>query len=389
MKQETNNEMDLLLRQLARRQDVFAPGAEDHLDADELSAYAENVVPVKARARYTAHLAECSRCRDLVVQLSASAGVVIAEQTEKVSGPSGWRKFLASLFSPMVLRYAAPALGLIVVAAIGLVVLRRDRAPDYVSQVQNEQPRPAAGVAQLTEADSRQQQTNDSLTKPSDATANKEVPTKNSPQLSPTPVPEGTRAAADQNERSAKAPEPKPEAQPVVAAAEPPAPATKTDVISDEKRQQSKDIEQKQEAEVKVTPADDSKKNFEVDRVAKLSEEPATARAREAKRKSEIGFVTGVASGAAAPASAPREESGRDDKDSSAETKTVAGRTFRKRGGIWIDTAYDAPRATMNLNRGSEAYRSLVADEPAIKTITDQLDGEIIVVWKGRAYHIH
>jgi hypothetical protein len=31
----------------------------------------------------------------------------------------------------------------------------------------------------------------------------------------------------------------------------------------------------------------------------------------------------------------------------------------------------------------------LIADEPAIKTIADQLDGEIIVVWKGRAYHIH
>ena len=30
-----------------------------------------------------------------------------------------------------------------------------------------------------------------------------------------------------------------------------------------------------------------------------------------------------------------------------------------------------------------------VADEPAVKTIADQLDGEIVVVWKGRAYRIH
>jgi hypothetical protein len=90
MKQETNNEMDLLLRQWGQRQDVFAPDAEDHLDVDELSAYAENVLPVKTRARYTVHLAECSRCRELVVQLSASAGVVIAEQTDRVSVPLGW-----------------------------------------------------------------------------------------------------------------------------------------------------------------------------------------------------------------------------------------------------------------------------------------------------------
>jgi len=30
-----------------------------------------------------------------------------------------------------------------------------------------------------------------------------------------------------------------------------------------------------------------------------------------------------------------------------------------------------------------------VGDEPAIKTIADTLDGEIIVVWKGRTYRIH
>ena len=71
MKQETNNEMDLLLRRLGRQQDIFAPDAGDHLDADELTAYAENVLPVKTRARYTEHLAECSRCRELVVRLSA------------------------------------------------------------------------------------------------------------------------------------------------------------------------------------------------------------------------------------------------------------------------------------------------------------------------------
>ena len=71
-----------------------------------------------------------------------------------------------------------------------------------------------------------------------------------------------------------------------------------------------------------------------------------------------------------------------------AEMRVVAGRRFRKQDGRWVDIAYDS-RETMNLQRGSEAYRTIVADEPAIKTIADQLDGEIIVVWKGRAYHIH
>ena len=129
MKQETNNEIDLLLRRLSRRQDAPVSDADsDHLDADELSAYAENALPAAARARYTEHLADCSKCREVVVQLSGSVPVVVAKETVPVVASSGLRKFLASFFSPMVLRYAVPALGLIVVAVIGFSVLRSRRA---------------------------------------------------------------------------------------------------------------------------------------------------------------------------------------------------------------------------------------------------------------------
>src|SRR5215216_6357666 len=137
MKQETKNEMDLLLRRLGRRHEpTVSNAAGEHLDADELSAYAENALPAAARTRYTAHLAECSRCREIVVQLSSSIGVVSATESA-VSGPSVWRRFFAGLFTPMVVRYAAPALGLIVVAVIGFVVLRRDQTAQYVTQVSN------------------------------------------------------------------------------------------------------------------------------------------------------------------------------------------------------------------------------------------------------------
>src|SRR5215208_6222286 len=141
MRQETNNEMDLLLRRLSRRQDAPMPDA-NHLDADELSAYAENALPAAARARYTEHLADCSQCRKLVVQLGSAVGFAPAVAPVTVVGASGLRKFLASLFSPMVLRYAVPALGLIVVAAIGFVVLRqRKNAEGLMARVE---PQPAA-----------------------------------------------------------------------------------------------------------------------------------------------------------------------------------------------------------------------------------------------------
>jgi len=390
MKQETNNEMDLLLRRVGRRQDVFAPGTQDHLDADELNAYAENVLPAKTRARYTAHLAECSRCRDLVVRLSASAGVVIADQAEKVSALSGWRKFLASLLSPMVLRYAVPALGLIVVAAIGIVVLRGDRMTEQVSQVQPVQTQTGRVLTQQDEANKQPQNSivYDSINKPADVPANKVAPTKEL-QKSPAPVAQATPTPADviQSAPAAKAAAPKPaEAQPVTVAAEPPPPA-KIDDVSD-KRKQNEDAARKQEAEVKVAKDEEAKKNYMIDgAVAGRGEVATTSTARPRAAKSRLGVGDlASAQGAAAPQSGRREGSDRD--DSSSETRSVAGRRFRKQGGVWVDTAYEAPRATMDLKRGSEPYRTLIADEPQIKTIADQLDGEIIVMWKGRAYRI-
>src|SRR5918996_442158 len=104
MRQETNNEIDLLLRRLGRRQEVSVTDSDsDHLDADELSAFAENALPAAARARYTEHLADCSKCREIVVQLSGSVPIVAAKETVTVAAPSGLLKFLAGFFSPMVL----------------------------------------------------------------------------------------------------------------------------------------------------------------------------------------------------------------------------------------------------------------------------------------------
>ena len=54
-----------------------------------------------------------------------------------------------------------------------------------------------------------------------------------------------------------------------------------------------------------------------------------------------------------------------------------------------MDTAYQSGRATVEVARSSEQYRALVADETEIRKIADQLDGEVIMVWKGKAYRIH
>ncbi len=368
--------MDLLLRRLARQQEISAQG--DHLDADELSSYAENVLPPAARGRYTQHLAECARCRDLVVQLSSSAGVVVAQESAKVPIPSALRKFLASLFSPMVLRYAVPALGLIVVAAIGFMVSRKE------------------GASNSPVADARYEQSNQAP-----------VVATQSQQSSSSPENQSFSVYDSNSNESRNKTERKP-AEPGAAAsnAEPASPVT-TDTSQDAKRQ-AKKVDEEREAEAKeaeppkpaATVADVQKveppKQEAAAQTVTVTDEPAKAKTENrsvddlavttpgaARKRAESGIAGGIA--AARPMAQRGDAADKDKND--AETRTVAGRRFRKQGGVWIDTAYNSQNLT-ELRRGSEQYRGLVGDEPAIKQIADQLDGEIIVIWKGKAYKI-
>lgn len=380
MRQETNNEMDLLLRRLARQHETSASG--DHLDADELSSYAENVLPPVARARYTEHLAECARCRDLVVQLSSSAGVVVAPETANVSAPSALRKFLASLFSPMVLRYAVPALGLVVVAAIGFMVSRNGgTANSPIADVRYKQPDqglvPSSQPQQPSSSPEKQSSgfydNNESSSKA--ATVHDSIPKSGAAASNAAPVsPVTTDASKDTETQTKKAEE---QQQPETKEAEAPKPAA---AVSDLKKLEPKQEAAQQTVTVRDEPAAEKAKTEDRSGVGDF----AVASPGVARKRAEPGSAGGAA--AIKPMAAQRDDAADKDKND-AETRTVAGRRFRKQGGVWIDTAYSSQSLT-ELRRGSEHYRGLVGDEPAIKQIADQLDGEIIVVWKGKAYKI-
>ena len=384
MRQETNKEMDLLLRRLGRRDGATVPDAAGgHLDADELSSYAENAVPAAARARYTAHLAECRRCRDLVVQLSASAGVVHAAETATVSKPSVWRTFLASLFTPMVLRYAAPALGLIIVAAIGFVILRRDRPADSVAQVTNNEQRPvAAPPAQTASSPAFDSQSDASPATPP-ASAGKVIGQKDNLQTEAAPAGNAApvvTSAPTEVSKDAAAAQPKVEQQPSPANEPPPPKPAPTP--ADENRWISEEAKKK---EAPAPPTAAAASPASQNRAFRMQEREDQA-TRGASNKAGTADTVRTQAGVGSVESVRRERMS--EKDDNAETRSVAGRRFRKRCGIWIDTAYDSSRDTMTITRGSEQYRALIADEPEIKRIADELGGEIIVIWKSRAYRI-
>ncbi|HKV35137.1 MAG TPA: hypothetical protein VJP89_12460 [Pyrinomonadaceae bacterium] len=412
MRQETNNEIDLLLRRMSRQDGGSVRESTEqhlgqHLDGDELSSYAQNALPAAARARYTEHLADCSTCRKLVTELSLSLGstAAAAAPVETISEPSALKKFLASLFSPMVMRYAVPALGLIVVAAIGFVILRDRSQNGFVAQLDTKQNQAApitatpetpasASSPNMAFDDSGQKQsgqtappvTNPKETAPPGGILAGDTAAGPAPAPAPTPASERAEAAA-------------PASQPSVAAAEPP--SAKTGFLADgeekkkneEKKktedQKKTDVAKKESAPATVQSTDTSVATAKANEPARdenRAPKPADQRVDESKRESLPVQGRTTTLGGVANVARARKQAEKDKDD--AETRTVSGRRFRKERGIWTDTAYDSSTRTVDMGRGSEQFRALVADEPEIKKIAEQLDGEVIVVWKGRAYRI-
>src|SRR6266571_933759 len=95
-----DSQIDVLLKRYGSH--ARSGAAAEHLDADELNAFAEGVAPAAARSRYMSHLAECGDCRGLATQLSIAAGATtrVSIGGLEASG-SFWQKLTAFFAPPM------------------------------------------------------------------------------------------------------------------------------------------------------------------------------------------------------------------------------------------------------------------------------------------------
>jgi hypothetical protein len=399
MKQESNNEIDLMLRKLGRsgsrlQQNPGNGGAESgdaHLDADELNAYAENALPPTTRARYTAHLADCVRCRQIVSQLSRAAFLVV-DEVPKGAPSSGLKAFLASLFSPIVLRYAMPALGLLVVASIGFLALRSTGRMEVAQRREVNLQTPAAEAPADGGAGSSAAPSVNFATKsePHSVTAPEVAKTAGAKVSEQEKPADETRRqendqphekAATSTDQVAAAPAGSPTETVTVAA------AAKPTAVADQKQATSEAAPNKVQAQTQTGRVQSANANDEPS-ARRPAKEPAVARlnAGSALKKGKRDSAAANETTRADDAEEKRERN-LADKDQT-ETISVAGRRFRKNGSVWIDVAYNSSQGITNVTRGSEQYRALIADEPGIRTIAEQLKGEVIVVWKGHVYRI-
>lgn len=419
MKHDSDKEIDFLLRRHARREAqpaltksgasassrsnaLHEANAGAHLDADEMNAYAEGALPAAARARYAAHLADCDSCRKIVTRLTLAANVTIEDEKRvaaKSAAPSAsWRGWLAALFAPPVLRYAVPALALFAVTIVAFVAMREQEQTPLVAR--NDQEHVSSSISVETEkaTESSEQITRSSNTNDADASSKVMEATRPAANtvassraketqagtatdsIAPTVAEPSTPAMVAKDAPQKRAENYRTDEAARVAQSAPPTPAERSPSLERDKKNEKEEVGKVQEPKLGVEAnragAPQSGARVPNAEVAAQREQPARAR-RSVASKSAVS-ADGRARGAADLS----------DEDS-AETRNVGGRRFRRQGSAWIDTSYNSTRSTINVRRGTEQYRALMADEPGLRSIAEQLGGEVLIVWKGRAYRIY
>jgi hypothetical protein len=401
-------QMDVLLRRYAGK----TPGGSttEHLDADELTAFAEGAIPEAARTRYVSHLVDCDNCRQIVTQLAMSSGAIAAEES-KAAEPSGysWSKRLAEFLSPMTLRYAAYAMVLIAAAAVVFLVMRRPRESSMIAQ--NETSQPATAVKPSGDAPSP-----NSGTSQLEGNNNKNLESKPTPAVQSSPIDQIAKLDQPRPAETSVLP-PKPAKEPDVTAGSgqkkaesaetetapvyspPPPGAAQTQSREQQSSSQVASISGPRKSQDQVGTisksgrAGEANKDTRADDKQVLADRPAPASKRGSDEKlkgprrdmdnnATLSSNAGEnrsrnAQGIITP-SQPREEKPQ-------EMRSAGGRKFRRQGSGWVDSKFKSSMPLKSIARGTSEFNEL---DSGLRSIAQQLGGQVIVVWKNKAYLI-
>lgn len=438
MKEGFDKEMDSLLRRrvgAGARARVFgesfgAAGDELHLDADELSAFAEGALPTSARVAAASHMADCDECRGLAVGLARTSGAeaelerlaVKASVPASVSEAARSRGWWSALFAPRALRFAAPALALCLIAAVSFVALRSRRDDARLSQGTTKIESPQLEVAKNQAGEpvgaTATANANESIVEQG-SVATESRNTSASSTSAPPPVlsakdaagSAGSPAVSEDKKVDEPAPPPPLKAEelaevapPTMSKAGPPVEVSET-VRGENKEKSARQSQPEEEAASNDVSMQQRRANNQargLDNIQMPDGSRAQKRGAVDNAPSNSGSSGGLASAApkgdrdrTAPATKrgrasgeQRERSEDDDVARVADARNVAGHRFRRVGGAWVDVNYKSSMASTGVRRGTDAYRALVADIPEIGRVAEQLGGEVVVVVKGRAYRI-
>lgn len=380
MELDFDKEMDALLRQTAKT-DAFVTtngaGTAAHIDADAISAFAENALPEKTRALYMTHLADCDRCRKILSNLIAlnsepwPPATSAIETPEIAIAPAPWYK---KLFAFPQLAYVMGALVLVFGGMIGfLVVQNKLNTGSEITQVRDNEMPPAAAPYKpdpSAAANSAMPEANTA------ANANASVSLDNRLQ---------TGQAFDSNTTSGYSAE-GPGATGNKAGEESKAtsmPATEATPPVEDDMLATRDGAISQPRDPNALAREDQKKSEQKEAAPKSAQEPTATLANPAppppppakRAQQPLGGVPIVKD-------ADREKG--DASGSSSGKKQLGGKSFSRSGGVWYDSAYNG-QATTDVRRGTDQYRKL---DSGLRNIADNLGGTVVIVWSSKAYRI-
>ena len=402
-----DSEMDVLLRRYAKV--TAGTKSTDHLEPDELNAFAEGTLPAAARAHYLSHLADCNDCRRIVTELVAASGRVeqVGAAPPRPAVTESWGHRIGTFFAPARLRYAVFAVILVAVAGIGFAIWRgsHGRPTDLVAQSKQTADQNAHPVSQSQEpsvngvvSPERSPAVAKAVPQPTAASAvDQKLPVTSA--VSPPPS-KPADAFAQQKEiapvSTARAAEPSANTAAPSYAPPPRVETERADTRSREQQnldlihgpQRGESVEKSKSMDDRSRGTADFAKTRDEDGARTGSDQPGakeeSKNAPTARKRSEprtAGLLGQSAAG-------ERQEEPKSDKAAppeEADTRTVGGRKFKRQGNAWVDVKLKSSMSLKTISRGSEDFEKL---DSGLRSIAQQFGGPVVVVWKGKAYRI-
>ena len=375
-----DKEMDFWLREQSRR-DVSASNeaGENHLEADDLAAFAENAVPENTRSLYVEHLADCRDCRRILIdliRLQEAEQEESAAVTTKINQPNrkfSWAKTWRSLAAFPKIGLAAATLLILLVGASAVVVLQKNSGRSVAQMtpivVPPIEPR---RVKQRSHSD------NDEPDEEEIAPAAEETP-----QIAetPTPTPERTPNIFDNAT-------PTPEATP---AGLPPSMRVVKNLTGNTR------ANNQPESTVAAAPRS-ANVNANVNSNSGAANAPVARKPAPNTNPGQRAPETTAQNPQITRPFANRQSNTNDtappiptranpvgtSAPNFSEIETVNGKTFQKISNVWKDKDFGGQPAK-SVARGSDEYKKLDA---GLQKIAERLSGTIFVVWQGKAYRI-
>lgn len=388
MDYEFDKEIDSLLRQA--RPDIVASGNFNaHVDADEISLFAENALTQKARMRVSEHLADCAKCRKIlsnVIALNAgeSSEIVHTEEPKPAITESAipWYR---RIFAFPQLAYTMGGLTVLLAGMIGYVMLQsyNESKSTSIAQMERsvERPRGTTGADSEGETTTIETYPQSAVNTAASNASNAAVTTANAAaNIAAKP---GFSGGSAVNSNSAAAPMPKKDEASV-----PPPPVSANSLAEREQITQDSAVTGENYSTDRATRAG-AQPNYQQNAITRNQTQITPDSRNVQSRQIESLPMNGRAAPRVLQAAPPVENDDalKEKAEKKAEpekTRNTGGKDFIYKDNVWYDKDYRQQK-TVNVRRNSDDYKKLDA---GLRSIADNLGGTVVIVWGGKAYRI-